>query len=249
MPLFPGKKNIGKNIETEEKAGKSKAQSLAIALSVARRKKPKKMANGGPVSAKTEERPMPGHEHMSGATPPKAIGGDHRTQAAGSKSIKPSEIDQDFVSEGKANIDNARTSEEMRMKGMSTDPKHINEDHDMDIADAKFAEGGQVDVEEHYGSIADAILAKSRKQRAMAKGGMVDDSQADLSRNADEDLNYEDQLSYAAARKENYAETPGLEDLTSPMDSNEHEPEHDEIDVHDHSIVSAIRKKSKKNKV
>jgi hypothetical protein len=36
MPLLPGKKNIGKNIKEEEKAGKSKKQSLAIALNVAR---------------------------------------------------------------------------------------------------------------------------------------------------------------------------------------------------------------------
>ena len=37
MPLKPGKKNIGSNILTEEKAGKSKKQSVAIALNVARK--------------------------------------------------------------------------------------------------------------------------------------------------------------------------------------------------------------------
>ncbi len=35
MPLLKGKKNIGKNIKTEEKAGKSKKQAIAIALSEA----------------------------------------------------------------------------------------------------------------------------------------------------------------------------------------------------------------------
>lgn len=37
MPLFGGKKNIGHNIKEEEAAGKSKKQSVAIALNVARK--------------------------------------------------------------------------------------------------------------------------------------------------------------------------------------------------------------------
>jgi hypothetical protein len=37
MPLLPGKKNIGKNIKTEQAAGKPKKQALAIALDKARR--------------------------------------------------------------------------------------------------------------------------------------------------------------------------------------------------------------------
>lgn len=40
-------------------AGKPKDQSLAISYSVQRKAKRKKMAAGGPVSAKTEQRPMP----------------------------------------------------------------------------------------------------------------------------------------------------------------------------------------------
>ncbi len=40
-------------------AGKPKDQSLAISYSVQRKAKRKKMADGGPVSAKTEKRPMP----------------------------------------------------------------------------------------------------------------------------------------------------------------------------------------------
>jgi len=35
MPLLKGDKNIGHNIKAEEAAGKSKKQSLAIALNVA----------------------------------------------------------------------------------------------------------------------------------------------------------------------------------------------------------------------
>ena len=37
MPLLKGKKNIGKNIETEEAHGKPHKQAVAIALDVARR--------------------------------------------------------------------------------------------------------------------------------------------------------------------------------------------------------------------
>ena len=42
MPLKPGKKNIGRNIATEERAGKPPKQAIAIAESVARRGKGKK---------------------------------------------------------------------------------------------------------------------------------------------------------------------------------------------------------------
>lgn len=37
MPLLPGKKNIGKNIETEVEYGKPRKQAIAIALDVARK--------------------------------------------------------------------------------------------------------------------------------------------------------------------------------------------------------------------
>lgn len=42
MPLKKGKKNIGKNIRTEMKHGKSRKQAIAIALSVAKVKKARK---------------------------------------------------------------------------------------------------------------------------------------------------------------------------------------------------------------
>lgn len=43
MPLFPGKKNIGKNIETEMKHGKGHEQAVAIAMNVAKKSKKKKI--------------------------------------------------------------------------------------------------------------------------------------------------------------------------------------------------------------
>lgn len=53
MPLLKGKKNIGKNIKTEMAHGKGKKQSIAIALSTARKsgvKIPKK--KGGKVKSR-----------------------------------------------------------------------------------------------------------------------------------------------------------------------------------------------------
>lgn len=42
MPLLPGKQNIGRNIETEQAAGKPHEQAIAIALSVGRKSTPRK---------------------------------------------------------------------------------------------------------------------------------------------------------------------------------------------------------------
>jgi hypothetical protein len=41
MPLYKGKKNIGKNIKTEMAHGKPRKQAIAIAMSVAGKKKKK----------------------------------------------------------------------------------------------------------------------------------------------------------------------------------------------------------------
>lgn len=120
-----------------------------------------------------------------------------------------------------------------------------------------YADGGMIDNEEeleHAASIAAAIMMKMRKK--MAEGGEVngrdsiyahpEEDQADLSRNAEEDANMEDQSSFDALRKESYSESEGLEALDQPHDSNLRSPEHDEEDVDDASIVSAIRAKMKR---
>lgn len=46
MPLLKGRENIGKNIKTEEAAGKPRKQSIAIALRVAGEAKPKPKSKG-----------------------------------------------------------------------------------------------------------------------------------------------------------------------------------------------------------
>jgi hypothetical protein len=42
MPLKKGKKNIGKNISTLEKEGKSHEQAIAIAINVSKKKQKKR---------------------------------------------------------------------------------------------------------------------------------------------------------------------------------------------------------------
>lgn len=54
MPLLPGKKNVGHNIEEMEDAGHPRAQAIAAALHVAR----KKRAHGGEVSKKMHVGPI-----------------------------------------------------------------------------------------------------------------------------------------------------------------------------------------------
>jgi len=95
-----------------------------------------------------------------------------------------------------------------------------------------LADGGMIDEEseiEHAASIAAAIMAKRRKM--YAKGGEInedggpilsegatdsdDSDMSDLDRNAQEDQNHEDQLSFDALRKENYSEPSALEESSN----------------------------------
>lgn len=101
------------------------------------------------------------------------------------------------------------------------------------------ADGGEISPEDEqmdelHSSIASAIMAKRRK---MAEGGEVD-----LSINADEEPNHEDQESFEALKKENYSESAGLEKLDQPSDSNLH---HVMLDSDEHDMISAIRRKMK----
>lgn len=113
-------------------------------------------------------------------------------------------------------------------------------------------------------SLAAAVMAKMKR---FAKGGEItsetdhDDilshrsiesdpeaSQVDLRRNAEEDANEEDQLSFNSLKKENYSESDGLDALDQPTDSNLHgDPEErDAEDHHDKSAVSKILSKMRK---
>lgn len=108
--------------------------------------------------------------------------------------------------------------------------------------DENLAKGGTVkdshDEDEHYDSIASAVMAKKRRAKMMAEGGMVD-----LDENAMEEPNNLDDMNYEALKKENYAEEHGLSAMGSPEDSNEHGHELSDEDMHD--MVDSIRRKLK----
>lgn len=91
-----------------------------------------------------------------------------------------------------------------------------------------FAHGGE--VEEHYESIADAILAKKRQAAS---------GQADLNEHSEEQPNQYDGINMDTANKEQYDDSQ-LE--AQPEDSNLHG---DDIESDKHDMVSQIRRKMK----
>lgn len=111
----------------------------------------------------------------------------------------------------------------------------INEMEDMDDSEMDG------DAEEHYASIADAILSKKRK--AMADGGQVDLEENSEESTADAALKFRQE----ANLKEQYDDSQ-LE--AQPEDSNEHgdEREEESENEHDGDLVSSIRKKMKSKK-
>lgn len=118
--------------------------------------------------------------------------------------------------------------------------------------DMDFHDGGSVDEEReemHDASVAAAIMSRKERKK-YAEGGEIhshpsiysdDSDQADLSRNADEDANEEDQLSFNALRKENYSESEGLELMDSPGDSNEHGDAREDAESDKHDKISKMR--------
>jgi hypothetical protein len=117
----------------------------------------------------------------------------------------------------------------------------LNPAHDKHSADDSEDQPMREEDEEHHDSIAAAIMFKRKKY---ADGGQVD-----LSRNADEDPNEEDQMSFQSLKKENYSETPGLEELgDQPEDSNLHGDEEESESENKHDMISSIRSKMKKHR-
>jgi hypothetical protein len=108
--------------------------------------------------------------------------------------------------------------------------------------DSMYAEGGDIDLDEmedeKHSSIAAAIMAKRDKKLKMAEGGEVD-----LSRNADEDPNEEDQMSFEALKKENYSESPGLHELDYDADSGNPGDKREEDEENEHDMIGSIRRK------
>lgn len=148
----------------------------------------------------------------------------------------------------------AEQRDEHSESGMERDDQHVHPEEDEDEDTILMAEGGSVQDEEDMeedASMAASIMSKRR----MARGGKIlskdalesdDSDQADLSRNADEDQNLEDQASFEALMKENYNESEGLDELDQPDDSN---LIGDDIDADEHDMVSSIRKKIKRSPI
>lgn len=227
----------------------------------------KKMAQGGLIEASTEKRANAdnqddldrGHEkheqdiNFHDERKADADDASDSREMDMQKSRKaPHAQDIDFVSEKRTSIDDAMDDREMSMASR-------REEHEADLnaksemkasADdksrrsldmMKMAKGGQVmnpklhEAMKGAKSIAEAI----RMKKMYADGGMVD-----LSENADEEPNHEDDLSFNALRKENYSETPGLEELDYDTSRSVGHDLPDEDD-HGRDMISMIRKKMK----
>lgn len=122
-----------------------------------------------------------------------------------------------------------------------------------------MAEGGHIEEHEdnyaddgHHDSIAAAIMARRDRLHAEIDSGahdldsavrMAEGGEVDLSINADEEPNNEDQMSFEALKKENYSETPGLEELDQPHDSNLMGDEREDESENKEDRVSSIRSK------
>ncbi len=143
-----------------------------------------------------------------------------------------------------------------------------NEDHEMEMSPTKGhspddSEDQPHDEEEmeHEDSLAAALMAKETR---MALGGEIlhdadeplshgsmdsdDSDQADLSRNADEDANEEDQASSMALSKENYSETDGLNQLDNPSDSAQTGDEEESESENKYDKIDRMRSKMTRNR-
>lgn len=249
------------------KAGKPQKQSLAIAYSTMRHAKGrKKMADGGAVHerrASADERDerefaMDPHQSMHGQD--LNARDEHHTSIDDASDEREMDMMHKYAEGGPINaraekhttIDDARDAEEMRMMDgkphshraelSARDEHHVGADDsdsmEMDMMHKKLqADEYSKEGISHYatgGSVADAIMAKRKR---MAEGGEADLQDS----NGDEHLNYEDDLSFDAARKKTYYDLDQLE--KQPHDSNEHG---DDIDSDEHDMVSSIRRKMKK---
>jgi len=261
MPLIKSAKPaaVGKNIKTEMKHGKPHKQAIAIALSVQRAAKKKKMASGGDVKEALSQHaheelkdlekleheheemlsPEMLEEHEAAEEEEKMAHGGRVRHASHEGHLRHKRMaDGGEIEAASMRPDAAEDAMEMEM--MDEHPhSHKAEKragsephHDIDESDEMEL---QMLRKLAKGGIVDAIR---HKQKMMADGGEVD-----LQANADEDLNLEDQLSYQAARKKTYFDDSQIS--SQPHDSNLHGNEREEAESDRHDMVGAIRKKMK----
>jgi hypothetical protein len=129
----------------------------------------------------------------------------------------------------------------------------------VDLYMKRMAEGGHIgrsqdnyDDDGHEDSIVSAIMANRDRLHKEIESGAHDldaaaryaeGGQVDLSQNADEEPNNEDQMSFGALKKENYSESEGLDELDQPEDSNESGDDREDESENKHDRVSSIRSK------
>lgn len=221
MPLFKSKskKAFEHNVKEEMDSGHPQGQSLAIAFNIKRKNKKKKMYEGGVVSSKeaqeTQEPGVPQRKSDDMRPSKEEYMADHFAYGGEAEDDGEPAMPQ-------PKPDNYREPEDEYMSERMTNgepparkPDNKRPPMDEYMAD-HFSDGG---------SVADSIM---RKRKMMANGGEVD-----LSENAEEEPNNEDQMSFEALKKENYSESAGLDELDQPMDSNEHGHELSDEDMHD----------------
>lgn len=167
MPLMKSgsKKAFKHNVEVEMAAHPDKrAQDLAIAYSLKR--KAKKMAAGGPVSAKTEKRPMP---------TTKANDAHIVAQNDTKKPLKESTwvARPDKVASNRVHTTPIKHPRMAQSTGFST--KLLNQEDHLEQA-AKVNDGPQHEPKEDYNEEgADRHGPKVHKMKMMAKGGEIND--------------------------------------------------------------------------
>ena len=244
------KKALSKNIEAEMKANPSPSkhkQNIAIAYSMQKQARKKKMAFGGELDLRDEnkssadsamdEREM----HMSKSHPAKVAGQEDQ-----------------LTKQHMAGADDARDSREMAM--MEHKERFLNSDADLRRERMEDADSAHTDRNEEMlhqpldeppseedvyayaegGSVVDAIRAK-RKQKMFEDGGQVN-----LQQNGDVGLDEEELMDAEAAKGKAYFDDSQMED--QPMDSNEHGDMLQDEDEHGMSLVDKIRKKAKSAK-
>lgn len=209
MPLFPSKSKKAVGKNIKTEMEAGKPQDQAIAIAY-------------DIQRKNKRKKM-------------AKGGEVKDEFEDISPVTEAEMMEDEDKDMPSNID--RISE--KDIAIAYGKPNPNEDDD------NLSKGGSVkdqhddsDAEGHYDSIASAIMARKRKAKMMAEGGMVD-----LDENAQEEPNNLDDLNYEALKKENYAEEHGLSAMGSPEDSNE--DGHDLSDEDKHDMVTMIRRKIK----
>lgn len=251
MPLIKSgsKKSVGKNIKTEMEHGKPQKQAIAIALSVQRKNKQKKMAQGGVLSAKDEKRPMPENEYNDSKENSRAHS-SKMEQLSAANEVRPSH-DQEFNDKKSASkvhlrqdgpqagnwkndfmrgIDDADTPEEFMMmmsRGGHIPSPDMESMHDIDLP--------VIDEDDHD------MIAELMYRRHMADGGEVD-----LDLNAEEQPNFYYKRNEDEVLKENYDED--MDDMSQPEDSNEHADERESDEENEHDDVENIRRRMKSRK-